>query len=98
MVCKSKIWDTVCLVNCTNCQTPLHVASLKHLSASFLQHQEAPRPLYSTADFRCHTCHLKDSYAAARISAITIERTIFLPLMKRSLFQSTERLWVDNQL
>ena len=38
--------------------------------------------------------YLEDSYAAAHISAITIECTIFLPLMKGVLL----RIWVDNQL
>ena len=35
-----------------------------------------------TTYWRTLTC-LKDSYAAARIAAITIERTIFLPLLLR---------------
>ena len=36
---------------------PLPVASLKQLSASFLQHQEAPRHCYHMPDFCSRSCH-----------------------------------------
>ena len=58
--------------------TPLHIASLRQLSASLRQHQEAPWPYCYTPDSRCHSCagHWEVSLNVNQVSSSLIRQWI----------------------
>ena len=58
--------------------TPLHIASLRQLSASLWQHQEAPWPYCYTPDSRCHSCagYWEVSLNVDQVSSLLIRQWI----------------------